>query len=103
MRRVVGRAELAREQAVSAPASGRAGEGANLFGSVARILASRSASVEAPLPTRSRRSPRAALGARARRLSGLVSPRRRELLHDPRLPLAQITPWLSGWSGLPSM
>jgi len=41
--------------------------------------------------------------APALRFSGLVSRAGEYCFMMPEAPLAQITPWLSGWSGLPSM
>jgi hypothetical protein len=76
---------------------------ANFFGSVARILASRSASVaKASSHSISTKSP-SPRAAPSRRLSGRVSRAGEYCFMIPELPLAQITPWFSGWSGLPSM
>ncbi len=76
---------------------------ANCFGSVARILRSRSASsVNASSHVTSTNSP-APRSLPGLRTSGFVSRAGEYCFMMPDDPLAQITPWFSGWSGLPSM
>ena len=103
MRRVVGRAELAREQAgqrLHLVAPGEQREllrvgGANLR----QPLGQRR---EGLLPLDLDELAVAAL-ARPRGASGCVSRAGEYCFMIPDEPLAQITPWFSGWSGLPSM
>ncbi len=76
---------------------------ANFLGSVARIFARRSERIEKACSQEigsNAPAPRSLPGLRS---SGCVSRAGEYCFMMPELPLAQITPWLSGCSGLPSM
>jgi hypothetical protein len=92
VRRVVGRAELAREEPVSACIWSRPVKIANRFGSVARMRARRSSrmrSASSQLTSTNSPAPRSAPGLRS---SGLVRRAGEYCFMMPELPFAQITP-----------
>jgi hypothetical protein len=76
---------------------------ANFFGSVARIFASRSVSSSNARSQEIGSNSPAPRSAPCLRKSGRVSRAGEYCFMIPDDPLAQITPWFSGCSGLPSM